>query len=729
MGAKEASIARSATPPEQGPMDYTSLRKEGIRHLERMAGQQWSDFNAHDPGITMLEQFCYALTDLGYRIDYDIKDLLASWEDDPYRFLYCPDEILTTDAVTLADMRRLALDVEGVRNVWVEPVVPSEKEIIDGIGYMAIGLDFEVAPGEGEQDVTFEPEQIKGLYRVLIALADPYDSKRKEIVQAVARQLHAHRNLCEDFESIEIVEPQPVTVRARIEIRPVEQPDAVLTQICKIIADSIAPPVRFATLEELIKQDLPLDEIFDGPLLERGFLTADALEAAPRREEIHTSDLIREIMSVEAVRTVQSITVNGKAWVLKLETDTAPTLDLNNSSIELTRDDMTVAGPSVPRLEQTKAAAVPLPSAIMPPRGRNRNVGRYRSILHQFPACYGVGEAGLPLSAPPQRRAAAKQLKAYLMFFDQLLANEFAQLANAGALFSLDPPEGRTCFSQLVGAPGGEEERLGLDEIRVSDAQEHATELQSITETSFRDSGQDASDDRRRNRFLDHLLARVGEQLTDYALVQGGLDDDKVIGDKQAFLGDYPRISAARGSGADCLTPFGEDNRSGLEQRIRRKLGLTDDERFCVVEHILLRPVTEDVQQDVPRQAGADGPIPYSLQISFVLPGKTGRFADPKFQTLVERTVMEETPAHLMIRIHWLGINRLEEQNYPKFETDYQQWHDARCRDLGIPVSDGAAETETTTIVRDRLVANLKLFMSKTPTDDQSGQSRALIEP
>ncbi|MCP4658446.1 MAG: hypothetical protein GY856_23780, partial [bacterium] len=53
-------------------MDYTSLRQEGIRHLERMAGGRWTDFNVHDPGITILEQLCYALTDLGYRIGHEI---------------------------------------------------------------------------------------------------------------------------------------------------------------------------------------------------------------------------------------------------------------------------------------------------------------------------------------------------------------------------------------------------------------------------------------------------------------------------------------------------------------------------------------------------------------------------------------------------------------------------------------------------------------------------------
>ena len=61
-------------------MDYGFLRQVGIRYLQEMAkaGLQWTDFNTHDPGITILEQLCYAITDLGYRIAYELPDLLAA---------------------------------------------------------------------------------------------------------------------------------------------------------------------------------------------------------------------------------------------------------------------------------------------------------------------------------------------------------------------------------------------------------------------------------------------------------------------------------------------------------------------------------------------------------------------------------------------------------------------------------------------------------------------------
>lgn len=60
-------------------------------------------------------------------------------------------------------------------------------------------------------------------------------------------------------------------------------------------------------------------------------------------------------------------------------------------------------------------------------------------MQYSFPFTYGIGPDGLPSTASSLRRAQARQLKAYLLMFEQLLANAFAQVANTANLFSLDP--------------------------------------------------------------------------------------------------------------------------------------------------------------------------------------------------------------------------------------------------------------------------------------------------
>ena len=70
------------------------------------------------------------------------------------------------------------------------------------------------------------------------------------------------------------------------------------------------------------------------------------------------------------------------------------------------------------------------------------------------------------------------------------------------------------------------------------------------------------------------------------------------------------------------LLPGSPANSSGLEQRLRLKLGIEeqDEEAFYLVEHILLRPLEDDRGQQVPLLAQARHKDPYSLQLSVVLP-------------------------------------------------------------------------------------------------------------
>ena len=58
--------------------DFTFLREEGIQLIRKLAGLVWTDYNAHDPGITLLEAFSYSLTELGLRASLDMKDIISS---------------------------------------------------------------------------------------------------------------------------------------------------------------------------------------------------------------------------------------------------------------------------------------------------------------------------------------------------------------------------------------------------------------------------------------------------------------------------------------------------------------------------------------------------------------------------------------------------------------------------------------------------------------------------
>jgi hypothetical protein len=269
------------------------------------------------------------------------------------------------------------------------------------------------------------------------------------------------------------------------------------------------------------------------------------------------------------------------------------------------------------------------------------------------------------------------------MFFDQLLANYFAQLALVKDLFSFNGAAAHTYFWQRLDEPG-----LRLNEVLRSDPSRHLNRLQQMTENPYAgvESGGASSgvDPRRKNRFLNHLLARFAEQFTDYSLVlYGAMAEgsraaaEKLMVDKQRFLQDYSRISGGRGTGFNYLAPWSGANRSGLEQRVRRKLGMDDgqEEECYVVEHLLLRPMEDDLAQQAPILAHARSRDPYSLQLTFVFPDWPRRFRDAAsgFRQFVEKVVREETPAHLTVYVQWL-----DHEAMAAFVAAYKDWVDKR---------------------------------------------------
>ena len=279
--------------------DFETLRASGLAHLQTLSGAPgtWTDFNTHDPGVTILEQLCYALSDLSYRADFSVADILASADADPQSALVPPQDILTTSAVTLGDMRRILLDTDGVANAWIAPARAAQYPLVADHHAQTL------TASDGSP-----PLAIKGLFEVQIDVEDRpgpmlrRNRFRRGILADVARKLHAVRNVCEDFDVIRVVERDWIWVTASIEIAdlPAEDVHTVFDQIMQSIAHHIARPVVFSDLEELLAEGMTVEEVFDGPKLRNGFLTDAALRQSERKDRLHSSDLIRRIMDVGA---------------------------------------------------------------------------------------------------------------------------------------------------------------------------------------------------------------------------------------------------------------------------------------------------------------------------------------------------------------------------------------------------------------------------------------------
>jgi hypothetical protein len=717
-------------PLEHVAMDYARLREEGVRLLGRLTGAQWTDYNAHDPGITILEQLCYAITDLGYRTAHPMPDLLAGAGADAA--LPGAETILGGDPVTQDDLRKLVLDVEGIANAWALPVEPELPFYYhQGSGELRLEADF--------SELDARPVRLKGLQQLALRASDRLPGD--QAIAQVAGRVHARRGLGEDV-TFSLLATHEVWIQAKIEVGPMEDPASVHADIVEQIEAYLAPPVHFTTLSDARARGHRVDELFEGPTLAHGFLLG---ELPTLRRSVRASDLIHAIMDVPAVRTVRSLALATSAtaprerWALEIPAGHVATL-ATGSEITLLRAGLPVRvelADVQARLEERRAVARTTGTIhdarnLRPPAGRDRGLARYRSLQYQLPAGYGVGALGLPASASATRQAQARQLAAYLQIFDQLLANAFAQLAHAHELLSPGNQGARSYFVGELADP-----RLHHDELIRTDMDLHRAWLATAVESVH--AGADPLE--RRKRFLAHLLARFGEQLGDHAQIGDTArraDDDTLIADRQAFLREYPRLSGARGSGPDL---FGEpDALSGLEQRLRLKLGLRDGHPFHLVEHVLLRPIPEDSHQhgdeadpQVPLYAGVLEHDPWSLQISYVFAAGPDDAIDVAFEQMVAQTILAETPAHLRPQLHWFGADADEagEDHWSaftaawlEFRAAYRAYRAAKLRATLVPDEIHLRARDT----RDRVI-DLLGFARSYPLRDLPTPSHLIVAP
>jgi hypothetical protein len=718
------------TPPAE---DYNYLRAQGMDYIEALGNKLWTDYNIHDPGITILEALCYAITDLGYRSSFDIKDILAlppkQAPDPDLQAFYTAKNILTVNPWTTNDYRKLIIDVNGVKNAWLHCLkcpcdiflyancLKSELQynatehpiIIKGMYDVKVEFEDDVTAGdlnsgkilhtfsfisdvvnnitssaviemrlpsfknlEGDDtamtfftvpaddvqsvdtkfisgnkgdntdipqsdlgkglrnplfatfNITLDPAKVTlpgGNQKLMedvpftiwfnsdgdrkaIQLADiktaindiadqgiipNYYGKVKAaavIIKNVRDTLMAHRNLCEDYCTITAVETEDVAVCADLDVSPESDIEQVLAQAYFLIDQYFSPDVDFYSLAEMVKAGFSVDEIFNGPALNSGFIKDEQLLAAQLKTELHTSDIYAILMNIPGVLAVRGLILSpydseghrlkGEAWVLPVEPGKQARLYINGSKFLVFKNGL----PFLPdKAELNDTLNVIKGNNIRPkfsagdnlipvPVGSYYELTDYYPVQYSLPLTYGVGYFGLPQNVTNQRKAQAKQLKAYLLFYEQLLAGYLEQLSHVKDLFSLSTAINKTYYSHK------------LDNSIIKDIEDvftiSETDLQSISEsqTTFLD---------RRNRFLDHLMARFGEQFNDYALMLYSYSDSKkiadeiLIKDKIAFIKDIPFAGSNRAKAynyKDASNICSDNNIAGIKKRIEQVLGL-----------------------------------------------------------------------------------------------------------------------------------------------------------
>ena len=474
---------------------FESLRSEGIKLVQELSGALWTDYNIHDPGVTILEQLCYALTDLIYRTEIQIADYLTESNgriDFEQQAMFRPDSVYSSGPVTINDYRKLIFDaVPELDNVWITRAAGTQPHGVYRV-YAQVMQAVEEREGEAINDRVIE--RIKEIYA-------------------------ANRNLCEDLEEVRVVEHSFYSLHGTIEIFGDREPADILAELYFKASQLIASSILSTSYEEVLNRGIDLEEVFTGPLTPHVFIEEEQLDR--ERESVTDSDMIETIQGIEGVRRVDRLWFQNESneVVYSIPHDpisgTVPCLRVQSGNDEagfkLRRNDREYQIPSREfrwgydrrnaEYLSRRRARQDLGDLYTLPRGRFRDIQTYYSIQNQFPNVYGINQFGLPVSASSKRKAQAGNLKTYLLLFEQVMGNFQETLQHIPTLFSLDGELRQSYFHQVL----NNDNVPDIDGSYVDGPPLAATKMAEILERydKFTD---------RRNRVLDYLLALYGQQ-------------------------------------------------------------------------------------------------------------------------------------------------------------------------------------------------------------------------
>ena len=545
------------------------LYEEGLEIIQQLTGNFWTDYNTHDPGVTILEYLCDAIVELNSRTDEAIEDHLYSNSRDK-KIFYDSSEILSCNALTLNDYRKLILDeLPEVKNIWFFPTDPLENSL-------------------------------NGLYKVYVNIHDEIETEEvtQKILTGIKDVFSSNRNICEDIDEIIVVDTLPIQIKADIEIKRMDEVESILAQILFNLNEYFNPTVSFYSLKEMIEKEYALDEIYNGPLLKHGFIREE--ELIPKTERILISEVIKIIMQIEGIASVKDLYLLvdnkvhdnqirvGKKLIPVLEFD--PQLPQGGNQISFYKGDVVYNSLDVVltkrkynELESARKRVYRLnEEKVEVPTGRPLNIQDYNSVQYLFPQIYGIGEQGVPNGARELRKAQAKQLKGFLLLFEQLLSNHLAQLSHVKDLFSTTNGIQQTYFQQNLDAvpdvaplyreSEGEFITNGVKgEVKIPLNYHEGLQKLIASQDNFVD---------RRNRILDFLLAIHGEDYMRYATSQKNYyfrtEDyqNYLIKNKSRFFEHLVKMNQHRSRAFDYRKEVvGTDNVPGLEAKINILLG------------------------------------------------------------------------------------------------------------------------------------------------------------
>lgn len=476
---------------EDPPFGYADLRRRGIAFTQALSGDTWTDYNHHDPGVTLLEAICFTLTEGVFAAQLPVEDLLTAPDGRlQYRrhALHAPERALPCRATTHDDLLRALLDR-----------VPTLYH-----------LRLHMPRGDGVWQAAVRAPSALG----------------EQAGRDLLRAAWAQRNLGEDFAApVTVLKPRWCELQLRLEVEGPRELAEVLAEVVRRCAALIAAAPRRESLADRLAAEradggeIDPAALFDGPSVQHGWI-ADAELRGDSDNRLHFSDLIHALSQIEDVARITHLQLDcpgltardgtlqwqGEDWALQLHWPDRPEA-LAEWEVSRRGTRLEIDAPAlferladafqIGRLRNSPASGQrrKRTDSLFPlPHGHALPAAPYFSTWHHLPPLYRSAH-----SLPATNAGHEAQFAAYLAQLEQWIAHGQAQQTHLHALFDTRGDGARSYWWEPLDAS----HLTGLATVHADTA---AVRSEALT-------AQDPSL-QRRGRMFDLLLGLHGETWT-----------------------------------------------------------------------------------------------------------------------------------------------------------------------------------------------------------------------
>lgn len=407
-------------------IQYDDLKRESIDFIKKIGYNKWNYLEESDPGITILENLLFAIVDLDYRIAFPIEDILASRNknSNDIKCFYMPDEILNISPLSLKDYYKLFLDVDGVVNCRIIPITESNK--------------------------------LNGCYDIYLYIEPNTNENISNVTQKVLTRFYENRNLSEDINKIEVFDYVEVFIEAELEqnhayIGEITSIEELISSIIVDIQVFFTRRIRFYKLSELLyEKGMSLDKIYDGPLLEHGFILDEELEKCRLPKSISVFEICEVILKNKHISSVLNFKLvnvkTGEVYsdFITFKKNQALRINFSKNKIKilLNNTEQKINNEKVTILSKRRYS-YSLSNNVFNDEEMGIYTGNYRDLLdylplsNDFPLIYKLDDNNEDLLYNNEKDEQNHKLKCFILLFDQILSVYQVWLENIKLYFSL----------------------------------------------------------------------------------------------------------------------------------------------------------------------------------------------------------------------------------------------------------------------------------------------------